>query len=135
MAITFLIGENLATAPRGRFVVLDKEIHAYLAQMERRLGFPIASIADLDPYSVKVIRDDDLRQLEEQAAESLMKFEAIFATTPFPVDLEPPAQVGLEADPFGTACGKTGVLNFLREILDISREAEEHGLPLLAAGD
>lgn len=135
MAITFAIGASPDRVRGDQALLFERELIDYFRSVSVYGGIAAADLIDLDPHGDTLFQGDRLSLLEREVDELLAVFERMFQRTVLPPELEPPEKIGLETEPGGKRCDRTGVLEFLWTLKDLCQEARREGLPLLAIGD
>ncbi|GEM_PF-6519914 len=135
MAITFVIGVSPEKTRKETVLAFEPELRDYLRRVSAGGGVSADDLTGLDPYGDSRFEGERLSHLERGVGELLSMFEAMYQRTILPPEWEPPATVGLETEPEGKPFGRAGVLQFLRSLKKLCREAQKEGVVLLAIGD
>lgn len=135
MAIIFSIGVSADRTDRRQILPFESELRGYFRGLSSLKGILPTGLTDLDPYGDTRFEGERLLQLEQQVEGLLSILEPLYRQERLSAELEPPRVVGLERDPAGAPCGRAGALHFLTSLKDLSRQAREKNLPLLALCD
>ncbi len=135
MSIDFAIGESADTIRWNCYVPLQQELLAYFRRLEASAGMSVPFFTSLDPYGDAMFTRQEIEQIGADLETLMRHLERLFQQGELPPDLEPPAVVGLETDPEGEPCGRSGAIRIIASLRCLLGDAVKCNLPVWALGD